>query len=247
MGLFTSDVKIEDKTAPVKKTAQKQLEQFIKRQPFGTVPKIPTQEIAGLSPLQQEFQRLIANQVTGEDYNIASDVFRTAAQQDVDPTTSPEFTAFRQMADRLKTEGQTDIRQRAELGGQLKSTPAAAVEAEAGREFDTALLQELARIQRQNQQDKLQAAAGLTELGTRRLDDISAANVIADQERAIEQARNDAIYQQAISTVLFPYQEQLQLFSLATGQTRDLVKTGGGLTDLGFGASLAASAFGGGN
>jgi hypothetical protein len=226
-------------------TARNQIEDFIKANPFGTSPDLPTREIEGLSPLQKELQRLASDQTTGGDFDISSGVFRDAAQADTDVATSKEFEAFRRQIGELETEQQTSIRQGAELGGQLRSSPRQALESENVRKFDTALLQEFARLQRQNQQDKIQAAAGLSELGTRRLGDIAATNQIADQERAIEQARNDAVYNQALDTILFPYREQLQLFSLATGQPTDFAVEGGGLTDLGFlvqaGASAAAA------
>jgi hypothetical protein len=242
MGIFTKDKKVETVKAPeVTQTARRQLEQFIKKNRIGKDPRLPTRQIEGLSPLQQELQRLAGGVVTGGDIDISSDVFRDAAQADTDVATSPEFEGFRRQIEELKTDQQTDIRQRAELGGQLKSTPAAGVEAESSRKFDTLLLQEFARMQRQNQQDKLQAAAGLTELGSRNLSNIATVNQIADQERAIEQARNDAVYNEAISTILFPYEQQLRLYGLATSQRDEHAVTGGGLTDLGFAASVGGS------
>jgi hypothetical protein len=239
-GLFIEEEKTKDVTPSVASTARDQLEQFIRQQPFGTAPDIPTRQIEGLTPLQEELRRLAGGQVTGEDFGIAQDVFRQAAQRDVDVATSPEFEGLRRQIERLQTETQTGVRQRAELGGQLKSTPAAAIEAEREQELGTFLLQEFSRLQRQAEQDKLRAATGLSELGTRRLGDIATATQIADQERAIEQARNDAIYNQALQTTLFPYQEQLQLFSLLQGIQPNIAITGGGLTDLGFLASVAA-------
>jgi hypothetical protein len=247
MGIFTKKEKTKDVTPPVARTARSQLEQFIKGQPFGTSPNIPTRGIAGQSDLQQELMRLLGGQVTGDDFGITQDVFRQAAQRDVDVASSPEFEGLRRQIERLGTEAQTDVRQRGELAGQLKSTPTAAIEADTAQQFDTFLLQEFSRLQRQAEQDKLAAASGLAELGTRRIGDIGAATKIADQERAIEQARNDAIYNQSLQTVMFPYQEQLQLFAMLQGIQPNLIQTGGGLTDLGFAASVVSSAIGGGS
>lgn len=246
MGLFTKDKKANRiAPPPVATEARGQIESFIKQQPFGTAPDIPTREIAGTTALQDELRRIAGSQVTGEDFGISADVLRQEAQRDVDVATSPEFEGFRRQIQDLETQQQTGIRQRGEIAGQLVSSPTASLEAENVRKFDTALLQEFARLERQNRQDKVNAASKLTELGTERIGQVAAVNKIVDQERAIEQARNDAIYNQAISTVLFPYQEQLQLFALATGQKDDFTVTGGGLSDIGFLASAAATAAGG--
>jgi hypothetical protein len=245
MGVFTKEKKAKQVAPPPVVTAARgDLERFIKERPLGSDPGLPTRQIADQTPIQQELARLATEQVTGPDLGVAQDVFRTAATAGTDVATSPEFEGLRRQIERLKTESRTGIRQRAELGGQLKSTPAAGVEAEAGQQFDTFLLQEFARLQRQNEQDKLAAAAGLTDLGTAKLGQITQAGRIADQERAIEQARNDAIYDQALKTALFPYQEQLQLLSVALNQRDDFFIKGGGLTDLGFAASTAASVAG---
>lgn len=241
MGLFTEEKKVHIPSSVG--TARGQMEQFIMDRPLGADPGIPTRDIAGLTPLQREFMRMAGGQVTGRDYGILADVFRQAAQREIDVATSPQFEGYRRMIEDMKTQQRTGIRQRGELGGQLVSTPTAALESENVRQFDTALMQEFARLQQEAQDRKLRAAAGLAELGTRRLGDIAAASQIAEQERSIEQARNDAVYNQAIATILFPYQEQLQLLSTLAGQP--IVTTrGGGLTDLGFIANVGAQAAG---
>jgi hypothetical protein len=243
MGLFTKEKKAKVlPPPPVVTAARGDLKRFIEERPLGTDPGLPTRQITGQTPLQEELVRLAGEQVTGGDFGIAQDVFREAATKGTDVATSPEFEGLRREIDRLSTQARTGIRQRAELGGQLISTPTAGQEAETQQQFDTFLLQEFARLQRQAEQDKLAAAAGLSDLGTERLGQITQAGRIADQERAIEQARNDAIYDQALRTALFPYQEQLQLLQVALSQRDDFMIKGGGLTDLGFAASVAAGA-----
>ena len=239
-GLFKEKEKAEDITPPVSKTAQAQLEEYIKRYPIGTDIGIPTRSIAGLSPLQRELIRLAGGQATGEDFGIARNVFSEAAQRGTDISQDPEYLGLRREIERLGTEQQTGIRQRGELAGQLKSTPTAAIEAESQANLGNFLMQEFARLQRQAEQDKLFAASGLMGLGTERLGQLGQAAQIADQERMIEQARNDAIYNQALKTVLLPYQEQLKLLSTAIGVQPQIMMTGGGLTDLGFLAQTIA-------
>jgi hypothetical protein len=242
MGLFTKSKKAEAVPVPsVTSTARKQLEEFIKGTPLGTDVGIPTREVEGLSDLQKEIMRLAGDQATSGDFDLASGVFREAAQAGTDPSQSPEFAALREQIGKLSTERTTGIRQRGELAGQLKSTPTQAIEAESEADLGNFLITQFAEMQRRNQQDKQGAALGLVGLGGEKLNQLGQASQIADQERIIEQARNDAVYNQALQTVLLPYNEQLQLLNVALGQKNDFFIKGGGLTDLGFGANLAAT------
>jgi hypothetical protein len=244
MSIFTKDEKLEDVTPEVSKVAQAGLKKFIEDNPLGQDPNLPTRQIAGQTELQKRLVAQAGGQIEGGDFGIARDAFRTAATADTDVRGGSEFAANRALLDQQEADQRTSIRQRGTSLGQLRSTPTAALESENTRRFDIEESALLSRLQRQAEQDKLSGAAGLAELGSQRLGDIARANQIADQERVIEQAQADATYNQALQTVLFPYQEQLRLFSVATGIQAQSIMTGGGLTDLGFASTTLASAAG---
>lgn len=169
------------------------------------------------------------------NYNLARGEIQDTLKGNYDPRDSDYWRGFRQEANRLKEEAQTDVRQRSQLGGMLKSSPSAGIEAESNQRYDSAILQELGKLQENERQRRLNAAGMAGQVDSQHLSNVSGANQIADQQRQIEQARNDELYRTAMYEVLAPYKHQYKLaLSLLNEQRYTGVQTGGGLTDLGF-------------
>jgi len=239
MGLFTKDTKIEDPLAGEKKRAAGFLEDLMQQ---GT-PDIPTQQVAGLTPLQQILQGNMQGQVNAanQNYGEVRDYYRDVLDGGYDPRSSDFYKGLRQEADRMKTEETTNVRQSANMGGMLQSTPRMAVESDARQQIDNQTLQLLGGLYENERGRQGQAATALPQLDAQRTQTTGAMQSIADVERQIEQQRNNAMYQQALQTVLFPYQYQANLANMIFGGSQPVV-TGGGMTDLGFGLNAGAGA-----
>lgn len=184
-------------------------EDFLRRLLSGT-PDMPTQRTAGMTPVQMLIQRLLPGLLgkTGEAGDLASGEYRKTLEGDYDPRTSPYYEGLRQEAERLKKEGVTGLRQRAELGGMLTSSSAGDVEAGFVKQSDSALLQELGKLLETERGRKLLAAEGIQNVESRRLGNVAAVGGIAETARNIEQQRADALYNQALMTTMFPYTYQ---------------------------------------
>jgi hypothetical protein len=93
----------------------------------------------------------------------------------------------------------------------LKSSPSAGIEAESNQRYDSAILQELGKLVENERQRRLNAAGMAGQVDSQHLSNVSGANQIADQQRQIEQARNNAVYESALQEILAPYNYQAQL------------------------------------
>lgn len=245
MGLFSSSkkVKVVDPLASQKKEAANYLLDLAKS---GT-PNLPTQGVANLTDTQRLVQSGLKSQYrnANDSYDSASNYYADVLNGSYDPRTSDFYKGLRQEADQLKTGEQTKIRQGASLGGMLQSTPRMGVESRARQDIDTQTLKMLGGLYENERSRMNEAATRLPLVERERVDTNANINAIADQERAIEQARNDALYNQALQTVLFPYQYQANVASSIFNGHVDTAMTGGGMTDLGFLLSAGASAAGG--
>lgn len=245
MGLFTSKTKVKDPLAGQKAEAANWLLDLLKS---GT-PNIPIQQIAGLTDTQQAIQSGLKSQYANlnANYDTARGYYTDVINDQYDPRTSDYYQGLRQEAGDLKTEASNDVRQSANLGGMLQSTPRMAVESENRRKIDNQTLTLLGGMYETERNRKENAIGNLGQIDAQQAQSTGMLSQIADQERSIEQARNDALYNQALQTILFPYQYQAQLASAIFGASQPVV-TGGGMTDLGFlvsaGASLAGGYFG---
>jgi len=240
MSIFTEDTKI--KLAPqtkASKTGQAYLTDIL-----GQSPDTPLQDTAGLTPVQLAIQQGLPGQLekAGEAGDLASKEYSSILSDDYDPRTSPFYEGLRQEAERLKAEGVTSLRQRAELGGMLGSSGAAVAEGSFVKQSNSAMLQELGRLMETERGRKLLAAEGIQGAEAQRLSNIAAVGGIAETERDIEQQRADALYNQAIQQMLFPYQYQANIANSMLNYSPETVVTGGGLSDFGYVSQSLGSA-----
>jgi hypothetical protein len=242
MGLFTEDPKLEIiPQTKASKTGQDYLRTLLKTQPT-----VPTQGIAELTPLQQMIQQMLPGYLdkVNQAGDLASGEYSDILSGEYDPRTSPYYEGLRQEAERLQAEGVTGLRQRAELGGMMKGSNAAVAEGSFINQSNSALLTELGRLLETERGRKLLAAEGIQGAESQRLRNVAAVGGIAEEARSIEQQRADALYNQALMQMLFPYQYQANIANSLLNYKQDYAVTGGGMTDLGFGLSTAAQAAG---
>jgi len=244
MGLFTEDQEIE----MIPRTeGSLQGEAYLKSLLSSGTPNIPTQGTAGLTPvqllIQQQLSALLGK--TTEAGNLATGEYSKILGDDYDPRTSPYYEGLRQESERLKKEGVTGIRQRSELGGMLNSSSAAVAEGDFISQSNSALLQELGKMLETERGRKLLAASGIQNAQSQEIGNVAAVGGIAEQARMIEQQQADALYNQIMQTILFPYAYQSQLATSLMNYSPDYAVTGGGMTDLGAGLSILAPIAGG--
>lgn len=239
--LFTEPTKIElGPQSEASKAGQAYLTKLI-----GTAPNVALQGTAGLTPVQMAIQQSLSGLLakSGQAGDLASKEYSSILEGDYDPRTSPYYEGLRQEAERLKKEGVTGLRQRAELGGMLGSSTGAVAEGSFVSEANSALLKELGRLMETERGRKLLAAEGIQGAEAQRLGNIAAVGGIADIERDIEQQRADALYEQAMQQMLFPYQYQANIANSLLGYSPETVITGGGLSDFGYMTQSMGSAF----
>lgn len=242
MGLFTE----EKKAKPLPRTAGSLAgEKFLTEQ-IGETPDAPLRETAGLTPVQLAIQQSLPGLLsrTGESGELATEEFRRTLTDEYDPRTSPYYEGLRQEAERLKTAGTTQLRRRAELGGNLSASLAGSQEASFIAESDSALLKELGRLLETDRGRKLLAAEGIQGAEARNIANVAAVGGIAEVERNIEQQRSDALYSQALQMFMLPFQQQAQIASQLMNFKQDFIVTGGGMTDLGFALNVGGQAAG---
>lgn len=245
MGWFTEDEEVELAPRPPESTAGGDwLLNFMRRWgPAGATTQYPVQGVAGLTPLQQQLQTYLDNYLSGgtQGYNLAMGQTERTLGGGYDPRTSPYYQGLKQEAGRLRKEGGTAIRQSANLGGMLKSSPARALESEYGQKIDSALLSELGRLY-ETERDRQERAAGTAAgLGGQQFGQLITGAGLAEQPRTIEQMQADAVYNAMMSELLHPYEYQAVLARAMMGYTPGTNITGGGASDLGLGLGTGAS------
>jgi len=217
---------------------------------LGQTPNIPTQDIAGLSSMEQLIQKYLpqyfANINAGGD--LAQGEYTKILTDQYNPMDSPFYEGLRGEAARLKAKGITSLRQRANLGGMLDSTNAIGQEGDFANQSDSSLLQILGQLFENERGRKMNAAQGIQSSQSQNLSNVAAVGQMAGAEREIEQARNDALYQQAIQSIMFPYQYQASLAQSLLNYSPGMIATGGGMTDVGMlltgGAQAGGAYFG---
>jgi len=188
-------------------------------------------------------------QVQG-NYDQATDYYKGVLGGGYDPRNSDYYKGLRQEAGQLKADSNTAIRRQAAAGGMLQSSPTQAQIGDNERQVNNTLLTQLGGMYENERSRMGQAAQGLQQADSQRLQATGQVASLMDMERQIEQQKMDALYNQALQTVMFPYQYQAGLAnSIFSGsQGSQPIVTGGGLTDLGFiasvGGSVAGSYFG---
>ncbi len=238
MGLFTSKTKITDPLAGQKTEAANWLLDMLKRKV-----DVPERQTADLTDLQKMVQSGLQGNYAdvNENYDTARGHFTDVVNNQYDPRSSDFYKGLRTEAQDLKTESNTDIRQSANLGGMLVSTPRMAVEAENNRKIDNSTMTQLGGLYENERNRKDYAASNLGTLDSNRIANSGNLQAIAELERQVETERYNAIYEQALMDVVFPYQYQAGLASAIFSGSQPIV-TGGGMTGLGMGLNMGAGA-----
>lgn len=210
---------------------------------FGPV-DMPTQGVAGLSSLQQQLLGYLQQGQAGsrQRLGLSGDEITKTLTDSYDPRVGDYYKGLKQEADQTRSRGKTRIRQIANQGGMLSSSPTAEQEADFGSEVDSQLLDKLRGLYEVEREKKLDVARATPGLESSKTDVTGQAIELADVERQVEQERNNALYTTALQSLLFQYQQQAQVALGMLGNNPGSAVTGGGLTNLGVGFSLGAEA-----
>ena len=247
MGLFTKKTKVKDMTPKEMKNARKYLDELINLFGPGQSPNFPLMQVAGLTPGQEKAQSQLPGAVAtgGENYQLATEHYRDILEGDTDPRSGDYYQGLRDEMKMLRDESAADIRRRGQReGGTTQTSPTTMGQDESNRAWNSKILQLLGMLTERNIDRKTGAAGAMTRGGREEVDRIGAASQAGEAERMVEQQRNVAIYNQALQELLFPYTQQLQAIGVLNQAPVNIVKTGGGLTDLGFLVSAGSSAAG---
>jgi len=179
----------------------------------GSSPQYPVQGVEGLTPMQQLIQNSLGDYLgsANANYDLATGQYKDTLSGAYDPRTSDYYRGFRQEAEDLRKGSTTAIRQRANMGGMLQSSPAEAVEAENNRMVNSTILKELGRMFEGERDRQERAAGSIQGADAQRLSTTAGVNALADLPRAIEQDRLNAAYEAAMQTLLHPYLYQSQI------------------------------------
>jgi len=242
MGLFTKSKKLKFKLIPStpEQTAARNWLQDLYQQDF----QAPLQGVAGLTPTEQNIQDDVSRFLTesGRDYSAASNYYRDVLSGGYDPRTSPAYEGFRQEANALRARSQQEIARAAQKAGMSRSTPVTGIQGRTGAEYDSAILRALGDLYERERDRQTGAAAALPALRSQEINTMSQSAALAAEERAVEQNRLNALYEQAMHNLLAPYTYQANIASSLLNEQRYTgYTTGGGMTDFGFLASLTAS------
>jgi hypothetical protein len=245
MGLFTKSQSFKFKEIPStseQNRARNWLEGLYRKDM-----QFPLQGTADLTGTQQDIQTQLQGLLdqSGGDYQAVADYYRNVLNGGYDPKTSDFYQGFRQEATTLKQMGQRDVARSAQKAGMARSTPSVGMQGLVGADYDSKILQVLGGLYEQERDRQGQAAAGLPSLRGQQVGTMGAANQIAETARRVEQEKLDALYNQAFHTLLAPYTYQAKIAMALLNEPRYLgVKSGGGLTDLGFLTNAMSSAVG---
>jgi len=189
--------------------------------------QFPTQQIAELTPFQQELQSYLQQSMPGmqENYQLSQQHMQDTLQGGYDPQDSPYWKGYRQQANQMKADAQTDVRQRSQLGGMLNSSPAANVEADSNRQYDSMMLQQLGQLYENERNKMYNAAQTSSQVDSQHTQNLAQATQLGNLPRDIEQQQNDAIYEAALNELLAPYTYQYKLAQPILDETRYYYKS----------------------
>jgi hypothetical protein len=243
MGFFTEDTEIEMIPRTEGSLAgEKRLMELI-----GRSPNVPLQGTAGLSPVQMAIQQLLGpllGKVT-EGGSAAQDYYKKILGDNYDLESDPRYQTLMQQAGVLTKMASTQSKRGAERQGMLDSSGAKELEMTEMQKAHSPILQAIGDLLTRKESERMTAAGGIGRAGAQEVSNIAAVGGIADIERSIEQMQADALYNQALMQILFPYQYQANLANALMNYQAPYAVTGGGLTDFGMATSLAAPIIGG--
>ncbi len=211
-------------------------------------PEYPVQDIANLTPIQQQIQQYLSGNMgsANDMYNTASGVYKDYLTSDYDPATSNYWKGYRAVAESQKAQALKSDRQRTNAGGMLRSTPGSQIEGTTRQNYDNAQLAKLGKLQENELNRRLGAASNAQRVQSQYLGNMATTSGIADQQRAIEQAQNDAVYKAAMQTLLHPYTYSTALAEAITSEQMYYYKSKSSSGGLGGIGSVVGSVLGGG-
>ena len=247
MVLFTKDKKLEFEvipSTPQQDKARNFLEDLSQRDL-----DFPERGVAGLSANEQTIQDQLSRWLTAssDTFDQATGYYSDVLSDQYDPETSRYYKGIREQLETGREEAEAGVRRTAQKAGSARSTPFLGVEAKTGAAYRAKESEVLGGLLQDERRFKSEAASKLTSAGGQRISQLGAAEDLAAVPRSIEQMQLDAAYQKILQDLTAPYTYQAQIASQILNEPRFAgIQTGGGLTDLGFAASVAGSAMTGG-
>lgn len=241
MGLFTEDTKLKQVPRTEGSIAgEKRLMDLIS----GT-PQIPTQNVAGLTPIQMAIQQMLGGTLgrISEGSTAAQDYYKKILGENYDLESDPRYQTLMQQAGVLTKQASTQAKRGAERMGMLDSSGAKELEMTEMQKAHSPILQAIGDLLNRKESERMEAAGGIGRAGAQEAGNIAAVGGIADIERSVEQMQADALYNQALMQILFPYQYQSNLANALMSYKPDYYVEGGGLTDFGYAAQSLGSAY----
>ena len=242
MGLFTKDKKLEFEKIP-SAPEQDQARNYLQGLYTNNL-NYPEMGVAELSDSERSVQDQIKQYLTGSqgDYALSRQYFTDVLNDNYDPATSQYYAGVRGQLDTQKAEAQAGVRRTAQKAGSSRSTPFLGIEAKTGQAYDYEKDRVLGAMTQAERDRKAGAATSLASLRGQEINQLGTADQIASKEREIQQMKLQAAYNKVIQDMLAPYLYNANIASAILNEVRYAgVQTGGGLTDLGFGAAVAGS------
>lgn len=192
---------------------------------LGDVPDIPTRGITGLTDLERESQERLADfSRLGEPETLtkAIDSLNNLLSASPDVRETPGFQAFLEESERLRGLGQSNIARQGQGRTGGFSLPTARQSAEFDEGVNRNILGELGRRQELNRQFQLQAIPQALNVASAQrafpLQQLGAVQQLGALPRQIGQLGQDALFNQQLQTVLFPFQSQAPIASNILGR-----------------------------
>jgi len=240
--LFTKDQEIEIiPQSEASKTGQAYLEQQL-----GSTPDVPQQGVAGLTPIQMAIQGMLPGTLdrVAEGSTAAQDYYKGILNSDASLEDDPRYQTLMQQSDILTRKASTEAKRGSERYGMLDSSGGAESQMTAIQKAQSPILQAIGSLLTQKEGEKMNAAEGVGRAGSQEIGNVAAVGGIAEAARSIEQQQADALYQQVMMQMMFPYQYQTNIANSLLNYSPDYAVTGGGMTDLGFMVNAGAQAAG---
>lgn len=230
IGLSEEDIFGTDATAGFEQIPQtpEQIEAlaFLKNL-IGAAPTFPTQQVAGLTDLEKFSQEQLGAFAQKAQPQVLTDALKSlsnilGAAPDVRET--PGYQAFLQESERLRGLGQGEIARQGQARTGAFSLPTARQSSEFDEATNRNILAELGRRQLQQQQTQLQAIPQAANLASAQtafpLQQFGAVQQFGGLPRNIQQQQQDAVFNQQLQTILFPFNYQKDIAGALLNQDR---------------------------
>jgi len=240
MSIFTEDQKIKQ----IPRTEGSLTGEKILTQIAGQTPNVPLQGTAELTPIQMAIQGMLSGTLdrVAEGSTAAQDYYKGVLNSDASLEDDPRYQTLMQQSDILTRQASTEAKRGSERMGMLDSSGGAESQMTAIQKAQSPILQAIGNLLTQKEGERMNAAEGVGRAGSQEVSNVAAVGGIAEQQRSIEQLQADALYNQVLMQMMFPYQYQAGIANSLMNYSPDYAVTGGGLTDLGFYTQVTSQA-----